>query len=389
MSAAFEFDQLPKRRGSGSVKWDEDEQELIELWVADMDFPSAPAVIEALQRRALHGIYGYNHLLPAYYEAICAWCLRHNQLRVKREEIIPTLGVIAALAAIFKALTLPGQQVIMQTPAYNGFFPTLRNAGLEVLENPLTCKNGHYELDLEDLERKAGSERARVLLLANPHNPTGRLWSRAELKAVAEIAYRHHLLVISDEIHCDIRPKDRVFTPFYNVMPELEDRIITCFSASKSFNLAGLQNAQIICRNPELRTQINRAINIYEICDTNVFASAATTAAFTEGEPWLDSMNAYIRKNFETLKQFLRDKLPYIGLTELEATYLSWLDCRALKLPAEELNALLIKEGVRLSPGSQFSSRGEGYLRLNLATSNERLLLGLERFATVCNRIYH
>ncbi|MCR5536249.1 MAG: pyridoxal phosphate-dependent aminotransferase [Succinivibrio sp.] len=387
MANKFEFDQLPQRRGTGSAKWDEDEQELIELWVADMDFVCAPAILDALKNRLKHGIFGYNYLLPEYYAAICSWALRHNQLEISKEQIIPTSGVIPALSAIFHALTLPGQQVIVQTPAYNGFYPTLRNAGLELLENPLKHQGDHFELDLEDLERKACSERARVLLLANPHNPTGRLWTSSELRAIAEIAYRHKLVVISDEIHCDIRPQGSLFTPFYNVMPELESRIVTCISASKSFNLAGLQNAQIICKNPEWRAQIDRAINIYELCEVNVFGSCATIAAFTQGDEWLEALNAYIRANFAVLKQFVKEKLPYLKLTELEATYLSWLDCRALGCSSEELGALLIKEGVRLSPGSLFGTRGEGFMRLNLATSKERLLLGLERLKTVCDRL--
>ncbi|MBD5371780.1 MAG: pyridoxal phosphate-dependent aminotransferase [Bacteroides sp.] len=375
------FDSAPDRRNSGSMKWDE-EPDVLPLWVADMDFRTAPCVIEALKRRVDHGVFGYTHVRPEFYQALQWWFETYHRMPIRREEVMYVPGVVPALSAIVKALTKPGEGVIVQTPVYNCFFSSIRNNGCRIIESPLrridlSASEFTYEMDYEDLEVKASDPDTRLLLLCNPHNPAGRAWRREELERLSEICRRHGVQVISDEIHCDLTMPGFHYVPFSTV----DSEAIVCLSPSKAFNTAGLQIAAIICPDEERRRLIDRAININEVCDVNPFGVEGLIAAYSpQGHEWLEELRSYLSENYEVMREFLRKELPQVAVTKLEATYLPWIDVRAFGLTADELEEKLLKEAkVWLNSGSMYGS--EGYLRINIACPRSRLLEGLKRIA--------
>ncbi len=377
---AYNFDEKTLRRHTGSLKWDIlKNDDTVPLWVADMDFKACPAVLDALAKRVEHGVFGYELIPDEWYQAIIKWQMHRNGFKVHREEILYVPGIVPAVSATLQAVTQPGDQVIMQTPAYNCFYSCIRNSGCELLENPLLKKNNSYEIDFDDLERKLSSERARVLLLCNPHNPTGRLWSKKELTQLADIVRKYHVFVISDEIHSDLRPNDSHFNVFATVAPDLQDRIITMNSPSKAFNLAGLQNAYMIIKNPDVRYCVDRRVNINEICDSNVFGVSALIAAYSEGEPWLKELNDYLRANIDAVCEFMRHNLPMAKVYAPEATYLMWLDLNQYASHSAKLSELFIRSGVMLSSGTAYGKDCDGFMRLNVACPREQLMEGLNR----------
>lgn len=279
----YNFDQVINRRGSNSVKWDEAKDEgIIPMWVADMDFPAAPAIQKALEERIKHGVFGYTMVPDSYYDAIINWFQRRHNWIIQNDWIIYTTGVVPAVSATIKALTLPGEKVLLQTPAYNCFFSSIKNQGCEVLENPLKREKNSYVIDWEDFEAKCSDEKTTLFILCNPHNPSGRVWTKEELEKMNAICLRHNVKVVSDEIHCELIMPGHKFLPFASVSKECQDNSITLNSPSKSFNIAGLQIANIICKNPTWRRRINRVVNIFEICDVNPFGSIALEAAYNE-----------------------------------------------------------------------------------------------------------
>ena len=377
---AYNFDEKTLRRHTGSLKWDIlKNDDTVPLWVADMDFKACPAVLDALAKRVEHGVFGYELIPDEWYQAIIKWQMHRNGFKVRREEILYVPGIVPAVSATLQAVTQPGDQVIMQTPAYNCFYSCIRNSGCELLENPLLKKNNSYEIDFDDLERKLSSERARVLLLCNPHNPTGRLWSKKELTRLADIVRKYHVFVISDEIHSDLRPNDSHFNVFATVAPDLQDRIITMNSPSKAFNLAGLQNAYMIIKNPDVRYCVDRRVNINEICDSNVFGVSALIAAYSEGEPWLKELNDYLRANIDAVCEFMRHNLPMAKVYAPEATYLMWLDLNQYASHSAKLSELFIRSGVMLSSGTAYGKDCDGFMRLNVACPREQLMESLNR----------
>ena len=294
-----------------------------------------------------------------------------------------TSGVVPALSAIIKALTVPGDKVIAQTPVYNCFFSSIRNNGCELLANPLRRENDTYRMDFDDLERKAADPRAKLLLLCNPHNPAGRVWTREELTRLNDICLRHGVRVVADEIHCELVFSGHTYTPFASVSTECLNNSITCVSPSKAFNIAGLQIASIISSDADIRARIERAININEVCDVNPFGVIATEAAYSaEGEEWLLQLIAYLEENDRAFHAFCAEHLPQFPLTRLEGTYLEWMDCTALHLSSGKLeHVLLEKAQLWLNAGTMYGSEGEGYMRWNIACPRSRMLEGLERFA--------
>lgn len=383
--AEWDFDAVVCRRGTHSVKWDASARaDMLPMWVADMDFPTAPAIVQALAQRARHGVFGYAHIPTSYRAAVIQWFEQRHGLQLEPQSILPTTGVLPAITAILQALTQPGDGVIVQTPVYNGFFSCVRNAGCERMENPLVrSASGRYEIDFDDLEAKAAHPRARVLLLCHPHNPVGRSWSVCELKRIWAICERHGLTVISDEIHCDlVWPGHPRHVPFAAMNEDAAQRSVTCTSPSKSFNLAGLQVANIVVSDPDKRRRIDKAININETCELNVFAVEALIAAYTEGGPWLDSLRAYLATNGECLRAFIAEHMPRLHVTPMEATYLAWLDVSALELPAEHLARHLREtQALWVNEGTLYGAAGEGFLRLNLACPRATLHEGLRRLA--------
>ena len=378
----YNFHEPIVRRGTNCVKWDEaTNDKILPFWVADMDFRVAQPIIDALRRRMEHGVFGYTHVPDAYYRAVVDWFGRRHQWTIEKEWILYTSGVIPAIAAILKAVTLPGEKVLMQTPVYNCFYSCIRNCGCQVASNPLINDNGTYRIDFEDLERKAADPLTRVLILCNPHNPAGRVWTREELQRIGDICLKHQVFVIADEIHCELVMPGHTYTPYASLGEAYQRHSATCNSPSKSFNIAGLQIANIVVEDQPIRTHIDRAININETCDVNPFGVEALIAAYNEGEEWLTQLNAYLWKNYEYMRRFCEANLPQFPISRLEGTYLVWMDCRTLSASSEALEQSLMDEaGIWLNAGAMYGPEGEGFMRWNIACPQAQLAEGLNRF---------
>ena len=381
----YNFDECPSRQGTESVKWDLYPGTL-PMWVADMDFRIAPEIQQALQKRLDHGVFGYELLPDSYFEVMGRWfSSRHGWEGIGRENIVPTTGVIAAYSAAIKAMTVPGDKVMVMTPCYNAFFPAIRNNKCLQQDCPLQYDGKHFIVDWDLFEKLAAD--CRVLLLCNPHNPVGRVWTREELLLMAEICRRNNVFVISDEIHCELTYPGHDYTPWATLPEEYVKNSVSCISPTKAFNIAGIQIANIYAADPEILKKMDRAINDNECCDVNVFGATALQAAYGEGGPWLDELRNYLYHNARTVCCFLEDEMPQITCPPLEGTYLMWLDCRAALKPGEPLegfserfaNHLREKHGLVLSTGTIYGASGEGFERLNIACPRTRLLEGLNR----------
>ena len=380
----YDFSIPTDRRDTDSYKWDSaPETDIIPLWVADMDFETFPTITEALQRRVAHGIFGYTRVPEAYYEAVCRWFKKRHGWHINHEDIIYTSGVVPAVSAVIKALTLPGDQVIVQGPVYNCFFSSIRNNGCEMVSNSLIYNKEElrYEIDFDDLERKLAHERARLMLLCNPHNPGGRVWTRDELTRVAELCRKYGVRVVSDEIHCELTLYDNEYVPFGSLPDELSHGSITCCSPSKAFNTAGLQIANIVCRDAEVRNRIDRAININEVCDVNPFGVIALQAAYSdEGYEWLTQLRKYISANYDLLLERFARELPKCKVMRMEGTYLAWIDCSELHIPSDEIEKMLMHENkVWVNAGSMYGAEGAAFIRINMACTSELLNEGITR----------
>lgn len=378
----YDFDEIIPRRNTRSYKWDSAaDDNVLPLWVADMDFRTAPAVVKALERRVKHGIFGYVKVPDEYYQAVTNWFARRHGWQFPKEWMIYTSGVVPAISAIIKALAEPGDGIVVQTPVYNCFFSSIRNNGCRIVSNPLIYDGRTYRMNFEDLETKTADPNVKAMLLCNPHNPAGRVWTRDELIRLGEICRRNHVTVISDEIHCELVFPGHTYLPFASISDQHLWNSVTCISPSKSFNLAGLQIANIIARDDALRQRIDRAININEVCDVNPFGVEATIAAYNQGEEWLMQLLGYLHGNYETLCEFFGKYLPQIAVTELEGTYLVWTDCRKLGLSSDVLQSRLLAEaGVWLNSGTMYGAEGEGFMRWNIACPRSVLAQAMERF---------
>lgn len=377
----YDFDKTIDRRATNSYKWDSAPEGVLPMWVADMDFRTAPAIIDALQKRVAHGIFGYTRVPDAYYDAVTSWFSRRHGWDIDREWIIYTSGVVPAVSAVIKALTVPGDKVIVQTPVYNCFFSSIRNNGCEIVSNPLRRTADTYEMDFDALERCAADPRAKVMLLCNPHNPAGRVWTPDELTRLGNICLRNGVTVVADEIHCELVYQGFKYTPFASLSDAFLHRSVTCVSPSKAFNIAGLQIANIVAFDNDLRSRIDKAININEVCDVNPFGVAATIAAYNEGEEWLNQLVDYLHGNYEAMAEFCRRELPEFPITRLEGTYLVWMDCSSFGMPSDALeHALLDDARLWLNAGTMYGAEGEGYMRWNIACPRSVMLDGLNRF---------
>ncbi|MDR2039865.1 MAG: pyridoxal phosphate-dependent aminotransferase [Bacteroidales bacterium] len=376
----YHFDEIVRRRNSNSYKWDTAEDEnVLPMWVADMDFRTAPAIINALERRVQHGIFGYAKVPETYFDAVIGWFRKRHHFTIEREWILFTSGVVPALSAVIKALTQPGDKVIVQTPVYNCFFSSIRNNQCGMVENRLIYKDGTYSIDFDDLEQKTADTSAKLLLLCSPHNPAGRVWSREELTKMGEICLRNNVIIVSDEIHCDLVYPGHTHIPFASISEKFLKNSVTCTAPSKTFNLAGIQVANIIAEDEEIRRKIDKALNINEVCEINVFAIEALIAAYNEGVEWLEELKEYLYGNYRTLTGFFEQHLPHLPVLPLEATYLVWVDCSALNRTSEEITkTLLDKEKLWINEGTMYGEAGEGFIRINIATQRENLLKGLK-----------
>ena len=379
----YDFDKIINRKNTGCVKWDENPAEdIIPLWVADMDFAVAPAIQEAIRQRAQHPVFGYTYVREDYYAAVISWFYRRHQWTIKREWMLYTTGVVPAISVAIKALTMPGERVLILSPDYNCFFSSIRNNGCEVAESVLRfSQNSHaFEVDWQDFETHCADEKTTVFLLCNPHNPTGRVWTREELQRMAAICHQHHVRIVSDEIHCELIMPGHTFVP----MGTIDADAIILNSPSKSFNIAGLMMANIICQDAATRRRLDRAININEVCDVNPFAPEAVKAAYNDSEEWIDALNRYLWNNYTTLCDFAEKFLPRWHVMPLEGTYLAWVDVSECgSAVAAYTDRLLQNTGVWLNPGTMYGPQsGEGFLRINMACPQSLLLEALKRIET-------
>ncbi|MDR1524615.1 MAG: pyridoxal phosphate-dependent aminotransferase [Tannerella sp.] len=377
----YNFDEIIPRRNSRSYKWDSAEDpDVLPMWVADMDFRTAPCVLEALERRVRHGIFGYTKAPGAYYDAVTGWFERRHGFCFRREWVLFTTGVVPALSAVIKALAAPGDRVIVQPPVYNCFFSSIRNNQCETVSNDLKYEGGTYRIDFDDLEEKASDPKAKLMLLCNPHNPAGRVWTRDELTKIGNICLRNDVTVVSDEIHCDLAYPGHTFVPFASIDEKFLRRSVTCTAPSKTFNLAGLQVANILAADDAMRQKIDRALNVNEVCEINPFAIEALIAAYNEGEEWLEALKRYLYDNYTCLKRFFAQHFPRFTVLPLEATYLVWIDCASLGLPSAKIAEILFeKEKLWINEGAMYGAAGEGFIRLNIACPRTLLMQGLNR----------
>jgi len=377
----YDFDKPVARRHSGCYKWDIDPREgIIPMWVADMDFRVATPIIDALHKRVEHGVFGYTKVEDSYYDAMTNWFRRRHGWTIDRQWVIYTTGVVPAISAALKAMTLPGEKVLVLTPVYNCFFSSIQNNGCVADECELVRSGDTYTIDFDAFEQHCTDPKTTVFLLCNPHNPACRVWTE-ELGRLNDICLRHDVKVIADEIHCELVMPGYKFTPFASVSDACQDNCVVMNSPSKSFNIAGLQTANIVCKDPVLRRKIDRAVNINEICDLNPFGPVALEAAYNECEDWLDQLNEYIQGNYTALKDFFQRELPDIKVTKLEGTYLAWVDIRSTGLSSDEATGKLLRKGkVRVSSGTIYGrTAGEGFLRINMACPRSLMMQGLER----------
>lgn len=382
----YNFDEIIDRRNTGCVKWDESPSpDVIPLWVADMDFAVAPAIQEAILRRAQHPVFGYTYVQDDYYDAVISWFQRRHHWTIQREWIQYTIGVVPAMSVAIKALTMPGEKVLILSPDYNCFFSSVRNNGCEVLESVLVRKDDSFEVDWADFEAKCADEKTTVFLLCNPHNPTGRVWTKTELMHMNDICMQYGVKVVSDEIHCELVMPGYNFHPFAAVSDQCRKNSVILNSPSKSFNIAGLQTANIICSQPEWRRRIDRAININEVCDLNPFGPVALVAAYNESGDWIDELNKYIWGNYQALCEFIGRELPLLRVCKLEGTYLPWIDISAYGVSSQQICDRIMSEGkVWVNPGTMYGPQsGEGYIRVNIACPRSLLMEALERIAKV------
>lgn len=376
---SYDFDKIIDRRVTDSMKWDVAENEL-PMWVADMDFQTAPEIREAIEKRMAHGIFGYSDVPDEWYEAYIGWWRERHGFTMEKEWLMFCTGVIPAISSIVRKLTTPNENVVIQTPVYNIFFNSIINNGCRVLESPLKYENHKYTMDFEDLENKLANPQTTLMILCNPHNPVGKIWSKEELARVGELAKKHHVTVISDEIHCDLTISGRDYVPFASASDTCRDISITCIAPTKAFNMAGLQTSAISVPNEVLRHKVWRGINTDEVAEPNSFACAAAIAAFTKGGPWLDSLREYLACNRKLVADYVGCEIPNVHVVDGEATYLMWIDLS--ELPGDKRDAAkFIRErtGLYVSAGKSYGESGNDFLRMNVACPRSLVEDGLGR----------
>lgn len=381
----YDFDARIERKGTNSLKWeianpDWNGEGMLPLWVADMDFACPPEVTEALIRRASHPIYGYPMKQASFYQSLRDWIEKRFGAVVEESWMTTISGVVPSMHVAIDAFTSSGDRVLIQTPVYHPFFHAIENRGREVVRTSLLEREGRYEMDWEDLEKKLGEDRVKLMLLCSPHNPIGRVWTKEELERLGNMCVEHGVIIVSDEIHADLVYEKGSHTPYYTLAPELAQQSITLLSASKTFNLAGLFTSFVLTQNRQLLRTFTTTASRMGYENVNLFGIEATTAAYRQGDRWLDELLVYLRGNAEYLHQFLAERIPEVSMPIPEATYLGWMDFRRLGLNQAELNRLL-RKGAKLGlhDGVTFGSEGEGFQRINFGCPRSILVEAMER----------
>jgi len=401
----FNYDEEVDRRGTSSVKWefvhDGDQMKygdhadpkhgshrLLPLWVADMDFCTPPAVIEALKKRAEHGIFGYTMPSDGYYEAVTNWVSRRYGYTIEREWIVLTPGVVPAIHMMVQAFLKPGEKVLVQRPVYYPFFESIENNGGEIVSNALIYENGTYRMDFDDLAEKTADPAVKIVIFCSPHNPVGRVWTEDEVTRFGTICLENDVLVISDEIHCDLIYRGHTFTSFAKISEAFARRSIICTAPSKTFNLAGLKTSNIIIPNEDLRERFAHVLKRNAIKGVNTFGMVATEAAYNHGETWLGATMDYVEANYRYMAAYIDKHLPQIKVIPPEGTYLVWIDCRELGLEPAARKALMMEDArLFLDEGELFGTEGEGFERINIACPRTILEEALERIKTTVARL--
>ena len=373
------FDKITNRLNTNSIKWSGDENEL-PMWVADMDFEAPEEVSNALIERAAHKIYGYCDIPSDWNEAIVNWRLKRYNHKIDKDDLLYCTSVIASISSTVRKITSPGENIVIQTPVYNIFYNCILNNGRNVLESPLVYENGVYSINFKDLEEKLSNKQTSMMILCNPHNPIGRAWSKEELAKIGELCHKYNVVLLADEIHCDLVDPSLVYTPFSSVNEVCKNISITCSSPTKTFNLAGLHTSYIYISNPYLKHKVWRAINTDEVAEANIFAVTGATAAFTYGDAWLDELREYIYQNKLDFINIVEKELP-VHIIRSNATYLLWVDCSKICSDTVELVDFIKAEtGLRVTAGKVYGECGKTFIRVNIATQNVRVKEGAKRF---------
>ncbi len=374
----FQFHNRIERRNTGSMKWDVKEHEL-PMWVADMDFQTAPEVTKSIVERAKQGVFGYTEVTDEWYQAYQTWWKERHHLEIQKDWLIFCTGVVPAISSIIRKITTVGENVVVMTPVYNIFFNSILNNGRNVLESRLLYDGREYQIDFTDLEEKISNPQTTLLILCNPHNPVGKIWDRKTLERIGDLCSKYHVTVLSDEIHCDLTEPGDEYTPFASVSDNCRNNSITCVSPTKAFNLAGIQTAAVIVPNYNLRHKVSRGLNTDEAAEPNVFAAIAPVAAFTYGGEWLDALRKYLWENRLFAEEYIKREIKDVSPISAKATYLLWLDCRNIIGSSTELcHFIRSHSGLYLSDGNEYHN-GEGFLRMNLACPRQQVEDGLNR----------
>lgn len=375
----YDFDTVINRKNTASLKWDVAENEL-PMWVADMDFQTAPEIREAIEQRAAHGVFGYSVIPDEWYDAYTGWWKKRHGFEMDKDWLIFCTGVIPAISSIVRKITTPAEKVVIMTPVYNIFFNSVLNNGRRVLENKLVYDGKSYHIDFDDLEKKLADPQTTLMILCNPQNPAGIIWDRETLAKIGELCFKYRVTVISDEIHCDLTDPDCSYVPFASVSEECRNNSITCIAPTKAFNIAGLHTAAVSVPDPYLRHKVWRGLNTDEVAEPNAFAISAAAAAFTKGEKWLDELREYIYENKTYAESYISEHIPQIKPLPEKATYLMWLDITGTGGSSSQLAEFIRREtGLYLSDGKAYGSDGEHFLRMNIACPRSVLKDGLER----------
>ncbi len=367
----FNFDEIIDRHNTHSVKWDNcPNDDVIPMWIADMDFKAAPCIMDALKQRLEHGVFGYANVPEEFYTSIINWFDRRHNWHISRDWIEYTTGVVPAIDAVLKAGTKPGENVVVLTPIYNCFFTCIESNCCNVVEVPLTYNaNYAYTIDYQALDKALADDNTHTLLFCNPHNPAGRVWRKEELLKVNELCLKHGVTVVSDEIHCEMMMPGEHYTPFASISQEAQSNCVTCGSPSKSFNIAGLQAAFIVCSNPRIKGDINKALIDNQVYAINPFGLEAFMAAYNHGESWIEQFNEYIAGNFNVMREMIQKELPLFHITPMEGSYLAWIDVTPTGMTSAEVTKKILDDGkVMVNDGAMYGKAGEGFIRINLAT---------------------
>jgi cystathionine beta-lyase len=382
----YDFDQIVDRRDTNSLKWDVAQNEL-PMWVADMDFKVAPEITEAVIKRATQGVYGYSVIPDEWYHAYMGWWNKRHGWKINKDWLIFSTGVIPIISSVVRKLTTPAEKVVVQTPVYNMFFNSIVNNGRQVLENPLKYDGEKYEIDFADLEDKLSDNQTTLMILCNPHNPVGKIWTRDELAKIGELCHKYDVTVISDEIHCDLTEPGAEYIPFASVSDICSEISVTCVAPTKAFNIAGLQTAAAIVPEKHLRHKVWRGLNTDEVAEPNTFAIEVAIAAFTKCEYWLDELRSYIYENKKTVSEYIELNIPQLKLVPSQATYLLWINCEKVGKSSYVADFIRKETGLYLTAGRQYRGDGDGFLRLNIACPRSVLKDGLERLKNGVEKI--